>query len=221
MPFRTRVIQRASFVFQPVPLWRPCGRKGHPAADAPLIHRRRAAADRPPVASGSDRAAAPLPHRHVCALLLIAANQTLVRHDLEELQRGGVLRGAYASGQFRGFAHGGRAAAPQRGEDFELGVGGFWQARWHLRRHYYEAYRMSTIYFSSFRKMTPPFASIPKRTRSSSVMSVRGSPETATISANLPFSTVPTCLPRSKFKLAAALVVAIRSALTGDIPHFT
>src|SRR5712664_2406838 len=74
-------------------------------------------------------------------------------------------------------------------------------------------------YFTSFRKTTPPF--ITNFTRSISVMSVSGSPETATKSANLPFSTVPRFLPKSKFKDSAALVVAMRRASTGFMPHFT
>jgi hypothetical protein len=45
---------------------------------------------------------------------------------------------------------------------------------------------MARLYFKSFRKTTPPF--ITNLTRSISVMSVSGSPETATMSANLPFS---------------------------------
>jgi hypothetical protein len=50
-------------------------------------------------------------------------------------------------------------------------------------------------YFKSFLKTTPPF--ITNLTRSISVMSVSGSPETATMSANLPFSTYPTSFPKS------------------------
>jgi hypothetical protein len=46
---------------------------------------------------------------------------------------------------------------------------------------------LARSHFKSFRKTTPPF--ITNFTRSISVMSVSGSPETATISANLPFST--------------------------------
>jgi len=45
-------------------------------------------------------------------------------------------------------------------------------------------------YFKSSRKTTPPF--ITNLTRCISVMSASGSPETATRSAYLPFSTIPT-----------------------------
>src|SRR5713101_6273206 len=47
----------------------------------------------------------------------------------------------------------------------------------------------------SFLKTTPPF--ITNLTRSISVISVSGFPETPTRSANLPFSTLPTWLPKS------------------------
>jgi hypothetical protein len=63
-------------------------------------------------------------------------------------------------------------------------------------------------HLKSFRATCPPF--ITNLTRSSSVMSVRGSPETATISANLPFSIDPT---RSCQPIISALTeVAARSA---------
>src|SRR5207249_3997639 len=63
--------------------------------------------------------------------------------------------------------------------------------------------------YRSFRKTTPPF--ITKAIRSNSVMSASGSPLTATRSANLPFSTIPTCLQSSKLSPSAALMVATRS----------
>ena len=55
----------------------------------------------------------------------------------------------------------------------------------------------------SFRNTTPPFMT--NFTRSISVMSGSGSPDTATRSAYLALLTMPTCLPKSKFKLSAAL----------------
>src|SRR5713226_879930 len=72
-------------------------------------------------------------------------------------------------------------------------------------------------YFSSFLYTCPPF--ITNFTRSSSVMSVVGSPDTATTSANLPASREPmrSCHPIS----CAAPVVAARMAWTGVIPNFT
>jgi hypothetical protein len=54
---------------------------------------------------------------------------------------------------------------------------------------------IARLYFKSFRNTTPPF--ITNLTRSISVMSVSGSPKTATMSANLPFSTWPIWFPRS------------------------
>src|SRR6266481_5094883 len=75
----------------------------------------------------------------------------------------------------------------------------------------------SVSYFSSFLYTCPPF--ITNLTRSSSVMSVVGSPDTATTSANLPASREPmrSCHPMS----CAAPVVAARIAWTGVIPNFT
>jgi hypothetical protein len=57
------------------------------------------------------------------------------------------------------------------------------------------ALEVAIRYFSSFRNTTPPF--ITNFTRSISLMSSSGLPETATRSANFPFSTYPICLPRS------------------------
>src|ERR1700686_4652946 len=51
------------------------------------------------------------------------------------------------------------------------------------------------LHFISFLNVTPPF--ITNFTRSISVMSLRGSPATATRSAKRPFSTMPTFLPKS------------------------
>src|SRR6266478_4852791 len=72
-------------------------------------------------------------------------------------------------------------------------------------------------YFSSFLNTCPPF--ITNLTRSSSVMSEVGSPDTATTSANLPASREPirSCHPMSW----AAPVVAASIVWTGVMPNFT
>src|SRR3984893_6927506 len=74
-----------------------------------------------------------------------------------------------------------------------------------------------SAYLSSFLYTCPPF--ITNFTRSSSVMSVVGSPDTATTSANLPASREPMrcCHPLS----CAAPVVAASIVWTGVIPNFT
>src|SRR6266699_897481 len=69
----------------------------------------------------------------------------------------------------------------------------------------------------SLRTTAPPF--ITNFTRCISVMSVSGSPETAIMSANLPFSMAPrlSCL----WMISALTVVAIRSVYKGLAPHLT
>src|SRR5262249_38116042 len=69
----------------------------------------------------------------------------------------------------------------------------------------------------SLRKPSPPF--ITNFTRSSSVTSFAGLPETATISAYLPFSMDPTRSPQPM--LSAATDVAERIACRGVIPYST
>src|SRR5260370_6476839 len=69
----------------------------------------------------------------------------------------------------------------------------------------------------SFRTTSPPF--ITHFTRRISVMSWSGSPETAMMSANLPFSMVPriSCM----WMIWALTVVAMRRVYRGVAPHLT
>ena len=59
----------------------------------------------------------------VRALLLVAAHQALLGHDLQRLEHGGVLRRLAGGDDLVDVADGGRPAAPQDGQDFEFGVG--------------------------------------------------------------------------------------------------
>src|ERR1035438_8922338 len=81
---------------------------------------------------------------NVGALLFVAADEPLFRHDLEHLQNRGVLRRFAADDGFVDGAHGGGPAAPEDGEDLEFGVGGarrIGRFGGHLRRLYYEECR--------------------------------------------------------------------------------
>jgi hypothetical protein len=69
----------------------------------------------------------------------------------------------------------------------------------------------------SFLKTAPDFMT--NLTRWSSVMSLRGSPETATRSAHFPFSMVP--ILSDQPNSSAAVVVAVRMACMGVMPYFT
>src|SRR6267378_489831 len=73
------------------------------------------------------------------------------------------------------------------------------------------------VYLRSFRTIAPPF--ITNFTRSSSVMSLKGFPATAMMSAYLPFSIDPirSCQPI----ISAATVVAVWMACAGDMPYLT
>ena len=105
----------------------------------------------------------------VRALLLVAAHQALLRHDLQRLQNGGVLRRLAGGDGLVDFADGARAAAPENGEDFEFGIGRPGQILRHIRRHYYEVLRMSSRKISRLRQYvtlrhfarTPPPAALP------------------------------------------------------------
>src|SRR5215469_17300007 len=70
---------------------------------------------------------------------------------------------------------------------------------------------------SSFLKRLPPFMT--NFTCCNSVMSLSGSPETATRSAHFPASTVP--ILSDQPSSSAAEVVAVRMACIGAMPYFT
>ena len=59
----------------------------------------------------------------VSALLLVAKQQSLVGHDLHELQDGAVLRRPPPVDHLIHLPHGGRPGRPKNGEDFEFRVG--------------------------------------------------------------------------------------------------
>src|ERR1700730_18030767 len=82
-----------------------------------------------------------------------------------------------------------------------------------------ENYREDTIAPAarSLRTTAPPF--ITNFTRCISVMSVSGSPATAIMSANLPFSIVPRL--SALWMISALTVVAMRRVYTGLAPHLT
>src|SRR5436190_11847170 len=58
---------------------------------------------------------------HVGARRLVANDELLLRHDLEQLERGGVAR--VAAQRFGDLADGAGAAGPEDAQDGELGVG--------------------------------------------------------------------------------------------------
>jgi hypothetical protein len=60
----------------------------------------------------------------VGALLLVAAHQTLLSHDLQEFQHGTVLRRFAPADALVNVAHGAWPAAPEDRQDFQLSVGG-------------------------------------------------------------------------------------------------
>ncbi len=72
---------------------------------------------------------------HVGALLFIAANEGFLGHDLHLFEDRGVLSWLALGDYGVDVADGGRAAAPEDGQDFQFGFG---RARRHLRRAYYE-----------------------------------------------------------------------------------
>src|SRR5262249_10799688 len=80
------------------------------------------------------------------ALLLVAVDESLFRHDLKQLEDGGVLlRGPAQHDGLMNFADGGRSATPEDGENFELRVGGPGRiVRHHVRGSYYDEFRMSS-----------------------------------------------------------------------------
>jgi hypothetical protein len=59
----------------------------------------------------------------VGALRFIALHQPLLRHDLQQLQHGGVLRGPSRQKRFVNLQHGAAAAAPKHCQDFQFAVG--------------------------------------------------------------------------------------------------
>src|SRR5438067_862505 len=81
------------------------------------------------------------------ALLFVAANQALLRHNLHGLQDGGVLRRLAGRDYAMDISNRGRPAAPKHGEDFQFRVSRpgrvFFIYDVHLRRHYYDVVRMS------------------------------------------------------------------------------
>src|SRR5690242_6786973 len=55
-------------------------------------------------------------------LLLIAPDQSLLRHDLQQLQHGGILRRLPPANRLVDFPNRAWTAAPQHGENFQLGI---------------------------------------------------------------------------------------------------
>ena len=79
----------------------------------------------------------------VRALLLIAAHQALLRHDLHGLEHGGVLRGFALRNHVVNVADGNRAAAPQDGEDLEFRFGRLGQVSSIYEDYYYDELRIA------------------------------------------------------------------------------
>src|SRR5262249_31389836 len=84
---------------------------------------------------------------NVGTLLVVALHEALLCHDLHQLQHRGVLRRLALRDGFMDVAHGRGAAAPEHSEDLQLGIcrpGCADRVVAHLRKHYYEAFRLSS-----------------------------------------------------------------------------